>query len=257
MNIRCLAIDDEPLALGQLIAYISKVPFLELAAQCQSALEARAFLEHDTVDAIFCDINMPDLNGMDFVKSLTVPPLVVFTTAYSEYAVEGFRVNAVDYLLKPFGLQEFQRAANRIRERKALLSPPEGGTIVPSASKTIEAPSGAVGGAWCPEVFLKADSRILKVSIPEIRYIEGMSEYLKVWVEGMAKPIITLLSMKKIEERLPDYFMRIHRSYIVNLNKIKEVNKNRVIMDANTYLPIGDLYKETFQAYLNTRFLGK
>ena len=115
--IRCLAIDDEPLALQQLVAYINKVPFLELAAQCQSALEARAFLENDTVDAIFCDINMPDLNGMDFVKSLAVPPLVVFTTAYSEYAVEGFRVNAVDYLLKPFGLQDFQRAANRLKER--------------------------------------------------------------------------------------------------------------------------------------------
>ena len=115
--IRCLAIDDEPLALQQLITYINKVPFLELAAQCQSALEAREFLEKETVDAIFCDINMPDLNGMDFVKSLAMPPLIVFTTAYSEYAVEGFRVNAVDYLLKPFGLQEFQRAANRLKER--------------------------------------------------------------------------------------------------------------------------------------------
>ena len=112
--IRCLAIDDEPLALQQIANYISKVPFLELAAQCQSAVEARTFLEHDTVDAIFCDINMPDLNGMDFVKSLAAPPLVVFTTAYSEYAVEGFRVNAVDYLLKPFGLQDFLRAANRL-----------------------------------------------------------------------------------------------------------------------------------------------
>ena len=108
-----MAIDDEPLALQQIVAYIGKVPFLELAAQCRSALEAKAFLEQDTVDTIFCDINMPDLNGMEFVKSLAVPPLVVFTTAYSEYAVEGFRVNAVDYLLKPFGLQDFQRAANR------------------------------------------------------------------------------------------------------------------------------------------------
>ena len=115
--IRCLAIDDEPLALQQIVAYINKVPFLQLAAQCQSALEARQFLENDTVDAIFCDINMPDLNGMDFVKSLTVPPLIVFTTAYSEYAVEGFKVNAVDYLLKPFGLQDFQRAANRLKDR--------------------------------------------------------------------------------------------------------------------------------------------
>ena len=123
MTFRCLAIDDEPLALKQLVTYIDKVPFLELAAQCQSALEAREFLENDTVDAIFCDINMPDLNGMDFVKSLAVPPLVIFTTAYSEYAVEGFRVNAVDYLLKPFGFQEFQRAVQRLIERKGTASP--------------------------------------------------------------------------------------------------------------------------------------
>ena len=242
MMIRCLAIDDEPLALQQLVAYIRKVPFLELAAQCSSALEARAFLERDTADAIFCDINMPDLNGMDFVKSLAVPPLVVFTTAYSEYAVEGFRVNAVDYLLKPFGLQDFQRAANRLRERL------EGNVPVVDASSA---------NTQDDTLFLKTDYRIVKVNIPDIRYIEGMSEYLKVWTEGEAKPIITLLSMKKMEERLPDYFMRIHRSYIVNLTKIQEVNKNRVIMAADTALPIGDLYKETFQAYLNTKFLGK
>ena len=241
MNIRCLAIDDEPLALQQLVAYINKVPFLQLAAQCQSALEARAFLEHDTADAIFCDINMPDLNGIDFVKSLAVPPLIVFTTAYSEYAVEGFRVNAVDYLLKPFGLQDFQRAANRLCERmKGTSSVP-----LPAAQES----DGIL--------FLKTDYRIVKVTIADIRYVESMSEYLKVWTEGEAKPIITLLSMKKMEERLPDYFMRIHRSYIVNLTKIQEVNKNRVILDSNTYLPIGDLYKTAFQTYLDTRFLGK
>jgi DNA-binding LytR/AlgR family response regulator len=233
--IRCLAIDDEPLALQQLAAYINKVPFLELAAQCQSAIEARAFLEHNMVDAIFCDINMPDLNGMDFVKTLAAPPLVVFTTAYSEYAVEGFRVNAVDYLLKPFGLQDFQRAANRLKERL-------------SSTPTIEEPD---------ILFLKTDYRIVKVSIPDIRYVEAMSEYLKVWIESEPKPIITLLSMKKMEERLPDTFMRIHRSYIINLTKIQEVNKNRIIMDADTYLPIGEMYKESFQAYLDTKFLGK
>ena len=238
--IRCLAIDDEPLALQQLVAYINKVSFLELAAQCQSAVEARRFLEHDTVDAIFCDINMPDLNGMDFVKSLASPPLVVFTTAYSEYAVEGFRVNAVDYLLKPFGLQEFQRAANRLQER-----------IVNGQLPTVSTSSND------DTLFLKTDYRIVKVSIADIRYVEAMSEYLKVWTESESKPIITLLSMKKMEERLPNSFMRIHRSYIINLNKIQEVNKNRVILDADTNLPIGDLYKEAFQAYLDTKFLGK
>ena len=243
MMIRCLAIDDEPLALQQLITYINKVSFLELAAQCQSALEARQFLEHDTVDAIFCDINMPDLNGMDFVKSLAAPPLIVFTTAYSEYAVEGFKVNAVDYLLKPFGLQDFQMAANRLRERMR--------------NEKLKMRNDDYQTSKDETLFLKTDYRIVKVSIADIRYIEGMSEYLKVWLEGEPKPIITLLSMKKMEERLPDTFMRIHRSYIVNLTKIQEVNKNRVILDANTYLPIGDLYKEAFQAYLNTKLLGK
>ena len=234
--IRVIAIDDEPLALQQLVTYINKVPFLELAAQCQSALEARRFLEHDTADAIFCDINMPDLNGMDFVKSLTAPPLVVFTTAYSEYAVEGFRVNAVDYLLKPFGLQDFMRAANRLRDR-----------LAPQPQDTSDDDT----------LFLKTDYRMVKVAISAIRYVEGMSEYLKVWLDGEPKPIITLLSMKKLEERLPDCFMRIHRSFIVNLTKIQEVNKNRVILDADTSLPIGDLYKEAFQTYLDSKFLGK
>ena len=252
--IRCLAIDDEPLALQQIVAYIGKVPFLELAAQCQSALEARQFLEQDTVDAIFCDINMPDLNGMDFIKSLTVPPLVVFTTAYSEYAVEGFRVNAVDYLLKPFGLQDFQRAANRLKER---LTPsplsPQTSAITPQTSSLIPQTSSLKDDT----IFLKTEYRIVKVNISDIRYVEAMSEYLKVYLQGEAKPIVTLLSMKKMEERLPDNFMRIHRSYIVNLNMIQEVNKNRVIMDADTYLPIGDMYKDTFQQYLDTKFLGK
>lgn len=239
--IRCMAIDDEPLALQQITAYIGKVPFLELAAQCQSALEAHQFLQNDTVDVIFCDINMPDLNGMDFIKTLTAPPLVVFTTAYAEYAVEGFKVNAIDYLLKPFGLQDFMRAANRIRDR---LTP---ATSTPSSTVNTEDDT----------IFLKTEYRIVKVSISDIRYIEAMSEYLKVYLESESKPIITLLSMKKMEERLPDYFMRIHRSYIINLTKIQEVNKNRVIMDADTYLPIGDMYKDTFQSYLDTRFLGK
>ena len=252
--IRCLAIDDEPLALQQIVAYIGKVPFLELAAQCQSALEARQFLEQDTVDAIFCDINMPDLNGMDFIKSLTVPPLVVFTTAYSEYAVEGFRVNAVDYLLKPFGLQDFQRAANRLKER---LTPsplsPQTSAITPQTSSLIPQTSSLKDDT----IFLKTEYRIVKVNISDIRYVEAMSEYLKVYLQGEAKPIVTLLSLKKMEERLPDNFMRIHRSYIVNLNMIQEVNKNRIIMDADTYLPIGDLYKDTFQQYLETKFLGK
>ncbi len=250
--IRCMAIDDEPLALQQIATYIGKVPFLELTAQCQSAVEARQFLENDTVDAIFCDINMPDLNGMDFVKSLTTPPLIVFTTAYAEYAVEGFKVAAVDYLLKPFGLQDFQRAANRLQER---LAPPSSLLSFPSFARLpVAFPLSSENASV---IFLKSDYRIIKVAIDDIRYIEAMSEYLKVHLRNEQKPITTLLSMKKIEERLPHNFMRIHRSYIVNLDDIREVNKNRVILDADTYLPIGDIYRENFQQYLDTKFLGK
>mgnify|MGYP002854394155 CR=1 FL=1 len=247
--IKVLAIDDEPLALQQLAAYIKNVPFLELAGECQSALEAKEILNQEPIDAIFCDINMPDLNGMDFVKSLAVPPLVVFTTAYSEYAVEGFKVNAVDYLLKPFGLDDFRRAANRLQERLNSLG------TVPSESRGDSL--GTVPNEFDDTIFVKTDYKVVKLAVSDIRYVEGMSEYLKIHLQGQPKPIVTLLSMKKMEEYLPPYFMRIHRSYIINLKMIQEVNKNRVIMDADTYLPIGDNYKEAFNDYLNTKFLGK
>ena len=244
--IKVLAIDDEPLALQQLVSYIQKVAFLQLVGQCQSALEAKEFLNREPVDAVFCDINMPDLNGMDFVKSLAAPPLIVFTTAYSEYAVEGFKVNAVDYLLKPFGLDDFRRAANRLKERLE---------TSPVAVPVAEMPQSNAEDD--DTIFIKTDYKVVKIAISDIRYIEGMSEYLKIHLEGQPKPLVTLLSMKKMEEYLPPSFMRIHRSYIVNLKRIQEVNKNRVIMDADTYLPIGDNYKEAFNDYLNTRFLGK
>ena len=241
--IKCLAIDDEPLALKQLETYISKTPFLELIGSCQSAIEAHSIMRSTAIDAIFIDINMPDLNGMDFVRSLVSPPMVVFTTAYAEYAVDGFKVDAVDYLLKPFGMEDFTRAANKLKNRHEAMNQPS-----VSAVDTDNA------------MFLKSEHRIVRVDIDHIRYIEGMSEYLKIHMdkESMAKPLIVLLSMKKLEERLPsDTFMRIHRSYIVNLKKIMEVNKNRVILDADTYLPLGDLYRDQFNAYLESKFIGK
>ena len=245
--IRCLAIDDEPLALQQLAAYIQKIPFLELVAQCQSALDARTIMEQELIDAIFVDINMPDLNGMDFVRSLAAPPIVVFTTAYSEYAVEGYKVDAVDYLLKPFGLDEFRRAAEKVRRQHELMATP---------AQPQPTPSPSPAGSTDTTLFFKTEHRVVRVDADTIRYVEGMSEYLKIHIEGQ-KPLVVLLSMKRMEERLPDNFMRIHRSYIVNLQKIREVNKNRVIMDADTYLPIGDLYRDALSTYIDARFLGK
>ncbi len=240
--IRCLAVDDEPLALQQLVTYIEKVPFLELAGKASNAVEAHAILQQEAVDALFCDINMPDLNGMDFIKSLAAPPLVVFTTAYAEYAVEGFRVNAVDYLLKPFGLDEFRRAANRLQER------------LTSEAQQQTAPAVHADD---DSLYVKTDYRVVRIQVSKIRYVEAMSEYLRIHVEGESKPVITLLSMKKMEEWLPDTFMRIHRSYIVNLQQVQEVNKSRIILDADTYLPIGDMYRDAFQQYLDKRFLGR
>ena len=243
--IRCLAIDDEPLALRQLAAYIQKIPFLQLVKACESALEARQIMEEEMIDAIFVDINMPDLNGMDFVKSLAAPPLVVFTTAYSEYAIDGFKVDAVDYLLKPFGLDDMKRAANKVKTRYDLLN------ATPTTTVTTPTDNDNT-------IFLKTEHRMVRVDIDKIRYIEGMSEYLRIYLEGVQRPLIVLLSMKKMEERLPSAsFMRVHRSYIINLRKIQEVNKSRVIMDADTYIPIGDLYREAFNNYLEKKFLGK
>lgn len=238
--IKCLVIDDEPLALQQLASYVEKIPYFTLVAQCHGAVEAREIIDMERVDAIFVDINMPDINGMDFVKQLSAPPIVVFTTAYSEYAVDGYKVDAVDYLLKPFGLDDFKRAATKVKKRYEL----ENNAAAQQPADDDDS------------IFLKTEHRVIRANIADIRYVEGMSEYLKIYIEGQ-RPIIMLLSMKKLEERLPSYFMRIHRSYIVNMKKVSEVSKSRVAIDADTVLPVGDIYKDALMQYLSGRSLGR
>ena len=259
--IKTLVIDDEPLALQQLAAYARKMPFLDVVGECQSAIEARDIINNERIDAVFVDINMPDLNGMDFVRSLAAPPLVVFTTAYSEYAIDGFKVDAVDYLLKPFGLDDFKRAALRVKKRfemeNAALAAADDNfddTTADDPDENGDSPARPLNDS--DTIFLKTEHRVVRVNIADIRYVEGMSEYLKVHVEG-TRPIIMLLSMKKMEERLPENFLRIHRSYIVNMKKVQEVTKNRIVMDADTYLPIGDMYKESLTQYLADKYLGR
>lgn len=238
--INCIAVDDEPLALKQLENYISQVPFLDFKGGCRCAAEAMKYIREDIVDAIFLDINMPDINGIDFVKTLVTPPIIVFTTAYADYAVEGFKVNAVDYLLKPFGLDEFRRAAEKVRVQY----------------EQREGNSTAVADED-DSLFFKTDYKIVRVNVSSISYIEGMSEYLKLHMDGNVDPLVILLSMKKLEGRLPSYFMRVHKSYIINLRKIREVARGRVLMEDGTLIPVGDMYKEAFQAYLDSKFLGK
>ena len=238
--INCIAVDDEPLALKQLENYISQVPFLDFKGGCRCAAEAMKYIREDIVDAIFLDINMPDINGIDFVKTLVTPPIIVSTTAYADYAVEGFKVNAVDYLLKPFGLDEFRRAAEKVRVQY----------------EQREGNSTAVADED-DSLFFKTDYKIVRVNVSSISCIEGMSEYLKLHMDGDVDPLVILLSMKKLEGRLPSYFMRVHKSYIINLRKIREVARGRVLMEDGTLIPVGDMYKEAFQAYLDSKFLGK
>ena len=240
--IRCIIIDDEPLALQQMESYIKKIPYLELVAACQSAIDAKEILEKEKIDAIFCDINLPELNGLDFIKSLENPPMGVFTTAYSEYAVEGFQLNAVDYLLKPFGCEEMKRAAEKIKKCYDTLR------TLQDVSQIDEDDA----------IFLKTEYKIVRINISQIRYVEAMSEYLRIYLAGNPRPIIVLLSMKKMEERLPSHtFMRVHRSYIINLKMIQEISKNRISLGDDTEIPIGDSYRDQFNAYINSKFLTK
>ncbi len=246
--IRCIAIDDEPLALKKLVTYIKKIPYLELVAQCHSALEAQKIIDQQEVEAIFLDINMPDLNGMDFAKSIEQDhsrgPILVFTTAYSEYAIEGYKANGVGYLLKPYGFDEFEAAAQKVRD------------VCEIRQQAKDDVSTQIGDDGI--IYVKSDYKIVRINIEQIRYIEAMSEYLRISCEGKDKPVIVLLSMKKIEEHLPsNKFMRIHRSFIINLDKVSEVKKNHVLMEGDVSLPIGDNYKDAFINYLNSKILTK
>ncbi len=238
--IKCIIVDDEPLALVQLQKYVERVPFLECVCACNNAVEAMEILSERNVDAMFLDINMPEINGLQLVRSLSTPPMLVFTTAYSEYALDGFRLDAVDYLLKPFSFDEFMKAANKLNDAYAMRR------NVQQSEEPVDS------------LYVKSDYRMLRIPVASIKYVESMSEYVRIFVEGNSKPIVSLMSMKKIEEFLPSStFMRVHRSYIVNLNMIKEISRMRIVYDGDVSVPIGDLYKDKFFEYVERRFVGK
>ena len=239
--IRILVIDDEPLALQQLAAYATKIPYFEIGGECLSAIEAREIMDNEQIDAIFVDINMPDINGMDFVRSLAAPPIVVFTTAYQEHAIEGYRVNAIDYLLKPFGMGDILRAAEKVKRQYDLLH-------AASLSPIDEYDA----------MFVRADYKVVRILVKDIMYVEGYGEYLRIYLNSQEKPLVVYLRMKEMEERLEGRgFMRVHKSYIVSLHHIMEINKSRILLDTGADIPIGDSYRDNLQSYVANKFLGK
>lgn len=243
--LKCIAIDDEPLALRQIESYIRKIPYLELIAKCNNALEAQQFLAGQHADLIFVDINMPDLSGVELVRSLVERPMVIFTTAYSEYAVEGFKLDAVDYLLKPFSFADFSRSAGKanslyeLRHNQRSATPETTPEALPKDKEYIS---------------VKADYKVSLVKISDIVYLESEGEYVRMHLaDGTA--ITTLFRLKNMEAALPsELFMRVHRSYIVNLRMIKAYVKGRVFLSDTEYVPIGENYKEAFQGYIDKNF---
>lgn len=240
--ITCITIDDEPLALKQLDSYVKRTPFLQLTGSFHSATEAKEFIHENPVEVIFTDINMPDCSGMQFVKELENPPLIVFSTAYEEYAVESFRVDAIDYLLKPYSYQDFLKAALKVKQYHEWKSTENG---------------KSEGGATDEYFFVRADNQNAKIIIDEILYVEAMSEYIRIhFKEG--KSLMTFMSIKLMMETLPnDRFMRIHRSYITSLENIKSFRRNELELNDGTVLPVSATYKEELQKYIETKTVGR
>ena len=237
MIINCIAIDDEPLALQKMELYIEKTPFLKLLGLFESALEALDFLNTNPVDLMFVDIQMPNLNGVDFVKTLSGGPKVIFTTAFSEYAIDGFQVDALDYILKPLDYPTFLKSVNKAKNHFDLLVQPQ--------EKVEENDQ---------YLFIKSEYKMVKVDINKIEFIEAMGGYLKFHIEN-SKTIMSLLSMKSMEGKLPSTkFMRVHRSYLVNLQKIAIVERGQIIFD-KVRISVSEQYKEKFQAFLDGHFM--
>jgi len=226
MNYKCLVVDDEPLALDIIENYISKIPELELAKTCNNAIEALETLRNEDIAILFLDIQMPEITGLEFLRSLKNPPVVIFTTAYSEYAVDGFDLDAVDYLLKPISFDRFLKATN-----KAI------NALVESTRKE---------QVNSDHIFVKADKKMVKIMLKDILYIEGLKDYVMIFTSE--KRTITLQTMKNLEQWLPkSMFIRIHRSFIISIEKVQSVVGNSVDI-AGKLLPIGKNYREPFMA---------
>ncbi|MBN9298780.1 MAG: response regulator transcription factor [Filimonas sp.] len=244
--IRCIVVDDEPWALALLSDYIKKVPFLELVFATENAIEALQRLPQEKVDLVFLDIQMPEITGLQFMKIISGKVRVILTTAYSEYALDGYEHNVIDYLLKPISFDRFYIAASKAKD---LLDTPvvQQAPVVPQAIV-------ATGNALPDFIFVKTDSRIVKILLSEIRYIEGLKDYIA--IHTLSEKIITLESLKVIEEGLPKpRFLRVHKSYIVSLEHIDSIERSRIFI-RDVVIPIGDTYKDQFFGAIEGKNFG-
>ncbi len=239
-KITCIAIDDEPIALGIVVSHIKKIPYLELLAAFDNPIDASEFLQENPVQLIFLDINMPDLSGVEFARTLDKNSRVIFTTAYDKYAVEGFQLHALDYLLKPISYAVFANSVKHAKEYFDLV-----------VSKQVVNPINTEDNY----LFVKADYQIHRIEFDNILYFEGLKDYVKLYVDGASKSIVFHSTMKSLEEKLPsEKFMRVHRSFIVSLNKIKTIERDRIIF-GDKRIPISKQNKSGFDDFVKKKFL--
>jgi DNA-binding LytR/AlgR family response regulator len=239
-KITCLIVDDEPMALSLMEDYVNKIPFLDLKGKCSNAFQALEKMHDEKIDVLFLDIQMPELNGIELSRSLSKNTRVVFTTAFDQYALDGFKVEALDYLLKPYNFEEFYLAALKAKEWFDLVTLATDN----SENKTI--------GEY---LFIRSDYKQLKILLKDILYIEGLKDYVKIWLVGEDRPILTHSSLKKLEEELPSkLFMRVHRSFIIALDKIEAIERSQAIIKKQ-YIPIADQFKQKFQEFVGRNSL--
>lgn len=240
--LNCLLVDDEPAALDILTHYVHQTPFLKLAGRCLGPIEALQKVYSEPIDLIFLDIHMPELSGLDFIKVLNGRAKVILTTAYSQYALEGYEYNVVDYLLKPVAFDRFLKAAQKALDQRSPVTPPS--------------PTVPLQPAEEDYIFVKADNRTQRITLSDIQYVEGLGNYVSIYTDQGR--VVTLLTMKEVEERLPERrFMRIHRSYLIALDRLQYIEGNEVFLDKKTAIPLGETYREKFFKALESKTLNK
>ena len=240
MKLRCAIVDDEPLALGLLESYVKKTPLLELNGAYSSAIQAMKNLPENPVNLIFLDIQMPELNGLEFSRMIPQDTRIIFTTAFEQYALDGYKVNALDYLLKPVSYSDFMQAVNKAVKWFELQQKAE-----ENSNNFIQASSES------NYIYIKSDYKLFQINLDKILYIEGLKDYIKIHLEDEPRPILSLVSMRAMEEKLPSSrFLRVHRSFIVQKQKIKVIDKGRIVF-GKEYIPISDSYKQELQNYVN------